>query len=575
MVNRLITITLLVLAALVASPAMANGLEVTPDRTRIYEGETVTLTVEGSMKIEINLDNLFDIGNANLPSPDIEKLEPDFEIVGQNQRYSIRTVNNEMRGEITWTYQLLPRKTGTLTIPALTFKGDQSDPVTIEVVEGSPPGEQNSSRDAFIELSTDKDELYVQEQLLFTVKLFFRGNLIRGDLSTPEHPDALIEPLGKQREYTTSVGDKRYRVVERRYAIYPQSPGTLDLGAIHFEGQARDSSGQLRFLRDSKRLFDIPVKPVPTSWTGDTWLPASKVTLSSRGLESVTSAESGQSLTRTLTMTAEGLPPSALPSLPETMPDGIRLYPEPEQRDSAIGTDGLVSTLTRVNALVPVQTGQITLPEITVDWWDTRSNTQRTARIPAKTLMVEKAVSGQASTPVPPTRDPGNTDDASPGGQSEARGKTPWAWISLLLALGWLATTAGLLWWTRRKRAPGGTANTTGESDSDSALFRQLCTAADRGQPSALQLLPRWVASRYQRSDIHSALEAAEATGDPELVEQVRRLQTYLYSGQTFSWDGRPIVGALKRVKASKHQSDPRADRHLPPLYPEGFNGAR
>ena len=573
MVNRLTAIMLLILAALVASPAMGEGLKVTPDRTRIYEGETVTLTVEGSMKIEINLDNLFDIGNANLPSPDIEKVEDDFEIVGQNQRYSIRTVNNEMRGEITWTYQLLPRDTGTLTIPALTFKGDKSEPVKIEVVEGSPPGESSGSRDAFIELSTDKDELYVQEQLVFTVKLFFRGNLIRGDLSTPEHPDALIEPLGKQREYTASVGDQRYRVVERRYAIYPQTAGNLELGAIHFEGQARDSSGQLRFLRDSKRLFDVPVKPVPDTFTGDTWLPASKLTLSSSGLDSMDPIESGQSLTRTLTMTADGLPPSALPSLPADMPRGIRLYPEPEQRDSDVSGEGIVSTLTQVNALVPVETGQITLPEITVDWWDTRNDTQRTARIPARTLTVEQAGTGQTASPATAPPESGDRDESS-GSPEPGNSAIPWAWISLVLAIGWLATTTGLLWYSKQKHAGCRTAASDSENTNDAPLFRQLCTAADRGLPSTLQLLPRWVGDHYGRSDIHSAAEAAQVTGDQELMDEIQRLQSYLYSGETFSWDGRAMVAAIKRVKAEKGQPAATKDRHLPPLYPEGFRGA-
>ena len=41
--------------------------------------------------------------------------------------------------------------------------------------------------------SADKDEVYVQEQLILTVRLFFRGNLIRGELSEPTHPHVIIE----------------------------------------------------------------------------------------------------------------------------------------------------------------------------------------------------------------------------------------------------------------------------------------------------------------------------------------------------------------------------------------------
>ncbi len=135
------------------------------------------------MKIEINLSNLFSFDLSQLPSPDIEKVEPDFEIIARNQRYSVQTVNSEMVGEITWTYQLTPPRTGTLTIPELTFKDSTSEPLSIEVISGTPPDQPAASRDSFIELSADKAEVYVQEQLVLTVQLYFSGNLIRGELS--------------------------------------------------------------------------------------------------------------------------------------------------------------------------------------------------------------------------------------------------------------------------------------------------------------------------------------------------------------------------------------------------------
>src|SRR5699024_3818088 len=153
--------------------------------------------------------------------------EPDFDILARNQHYSVQTVNGEMTGEITWTYQLAPKKTGKLTIPPLPFKDSTSKPVTIDVISGTPPDEGASgqaSRRGFIELSADKDELYVQEQLVLTIRLFFNGNLIRGELSEPEAPDAIVEPLGKQREFSRYRDGVRYRVVERKYALFPQQP---------------------------------------------------------------------------------------------------------------------------------------------------------------------------------------------------------------------------------------------------------------------------------------------------------------------------------------------------------------
>ncbi|MAP31113.1 MAG: hypothetical protein CMG81_00945, partial [Marinobacter sp.] len=303
MVTRVLSLAAtFILLFLSAVSHAADRLVVEPDRTQLYEGEVLTLTVKGSMKIDINLSNLFSFDLSQLPSPDIEKVEPDFEILARNQRYSVQTVNNEMVGEITWTYQLAPTSTGTLTIPELMFKDSISDPVDIEVISGTPPDQPAASRDSFIELSADKAEVYVQEQLVLTIQLFFSGNLIRGELSEPEHPDAIIESLGKQREFTRYRDGIRYRVVERRYAIFPQTPGTLSLEPIRFEGQARDASGQLRFLRDRQQLYDVPVKPVPAGYPDNQpWLPARSLTLSDEGLPSTQELAVGSNLSRKVT----------------------------------------------------------------------------------------------------------------------------------------------------------------------------------------------------------------------------------------------------------------------------------
>src|SRR5690554_3911389 len=147
MVTRVLSLAATFLLLLLSAVShAADRLVVEPDRTQLYEGEVLTLTVKGSMKIDINLSNLFSFDLSQLPSPDIEKVEPDFEILARNQRYSVQTVNNEMVGEITWTYQLAPTRTGTLTIPALTFKDTSSSPVTVEVTDVTPPNQPAATR---------------------------------------------------------------------------------------------------------------------------------------------------------------------------------------------------------------------------------------------------------------------------------------------------------------------------------------------------------------------------------------------------------------------------------------------
>lgn len=577
MVSRLTCPLILMLLVTMAGQAMAaNDLTVEPDRTRLYEGEVLTLTVRGSTKIDINLSNLFDFDMSSLPKPDIEKVEDNFEILARNQQYSIRTINNEMVGEITWTYQLAPKNTGKLTIPALTFRDSRSDPVTIEVISGSPPDQQaDESKDSFIELSADKDEVYVQEQLVLTIKLFFTGNLIRGELSEPEHPNAIVESLGKQNEYTRYRDGVRYRVVERRYAIFPQEEGQLSLQPIRFEGQARNSEGQLRFLRDEASLFDVPVKGVPASFSGDTWLPARNLELSSSGLPGNQRLTAGQNLTRTLTLQADGLPSETLPPFPDSVPDGVRAYPEKPERTTTPGGEGLASRLEQTIALVPVQPGEVVLPEIRIPWWDTESDSEKVAVIPARTLQVE-AIPGQIENLPQASSEaqesPGSDDQAytpAPAGKEADPGIWPLATLVALML--WLATVAA--WWYSRRKSPRPSAGESPRDAREKALFRDLCKAARSGSAATTDMLVRWMAARYPQQTFRSVVDVNRFIQDKELAAEIERLQQRIFGTPdqqaSAPWDGDRLVAALIRIRGA---ADTRGENdQLPPLYPDNL----
>ncbi len=574
MVNRLVisAIRVLVLMAM-ATFLHAGELKVEPDRTRLYEGEVLTLTVTGSMKLDINLSNLFNLDLSNLPSPDIEKVEPAFEILGKNQRYSIRTVNNDMVGEITWTYQLAPQRSGKLTIPSLSFKDSTSKPVNIQVVSGSPPDQKAAaSRDSFIELSADKAEVYVQEQLTMTIRLFFSGNLVRGELSEPDHPDAIIEPLGKQREYSRYRDGVRYRVVERRYALFPQQPGELTLPPIEFEGQARDASGKLIFLRDSEQLYPVPVNDVPAGYTGDTWLPASALTLEESGLPESLQVETGENLTRNITLRAAGLPAEALPPLPELAPEGLRSYPEAPERKTDITPAGLASSLSQTRALVPVQSGPLTLPEMRITWWDTTTDSEQVAVIPAKTLQVGGASAQTASQATPSSTD----NDTGASGTSEPRTSdgdaSGWQWLSLVLAALWLATL--VLWW-RARTAGNRFESAPAEPDHrENKLFEQLIQAARKGSASTPALLVQWANQRFAGQNFKTASEVVAGLNNATLSAELRRLQARLFApgGDTAeNWDGRALAKALQQVREQRKSEEPLGSE-LPPLYPDSLS---
>lgn len=578
MVSRLIhllIVTAVVVA--VAAPALAaNTLTIEPDRMTLYQGEVLTLTVKGTAKIDLDIGNLFDSDMSTLPKPDIEKVEDEFEILSRNQQYSIRTLNSEMFGEIIWTYQLVPKTTGKLTIPAFSFRDARSRPLTIEVIAGSGPDQTaKGPRDSFIELSADKDEVYVQEQLLLTVRLFFTGNLIQGELSEPDHPDAIIESLGKQSEYTRYRDGLRYRVVERQYAVFPQQQGQLNLPPIRFEGQARGNDGRLRFLRDDARLFDVPVRGVPAGFSGDTWLPARSLELDDSGLPQNQKLTVGQNLTRTLSLRAVGLPAETLPPFPDAMPEGIRAYPEIPERTTTPGEEGLTSRLTQTAALVPVKAGKIVLPEIRIPWWNTDTDTEQVAVMPARTFTVE-AAPGQAA---PPASSPTSRADADSQNRETAPETPPpvtgdtgfWPLAALVLLAAWLATLAA--WWYSRRRRQGEPAVVNPRDIREKALFRELCEAARTGSPGTSVLLVEWMAAKHPEQGLRTLVDVNRFLQDRELAAEMEQLQQRLFGAPeqraATAWSGDRLVTALIRLRSSSGAGG--ATPILPPLYPDGL----
>ncbi|KPQ29661.1 MAG: Oxygen tolerance [Marinobacter excellens HL-55] len=575
MVKRFLTsaVSLWLLLMMTAPAAWANALTVEPDRTQLYEGEILTLTVKGAMKIDINLTNLFSFDLSQLPSPNIEEVEPEFEILARNQRYSVQTVNNEMVGEITWTYQLAPTRSGTLTIPELTFQDSTSSPVTVEVLDGSPPNQPAPSRDSFIELSADKAEVYVQEQLILTIQLYFSGNLIRGELSEPEHPDAIIESLGKQREFARYRNGTRYRVVERRYAIFPQQPGELSLAPISFEGQARDASGQLRFLRDRQQLFDVQVKPVPDQYpAGQPWLPAASMTLSEEGLPSTGELSAGTNLNRKLTLQALGLPSEALPTLPQTVPDAIRSYPEQPLRNTETTADGLRSTLQQISALVPVQAGDAVLPAIRIPWWNTESDELEYAELPERRYKID----GGRAIVTPPIEDvtpPAGDQTPDIAVENPATDESSFWFVSTIVMTGLWLMTAAFWWFSRRQRDAQPQAGNTDDA-SETQAFTRLKDAIQAGSGQSSALLVSWARLRYPEQQLVTLEDVFEICGDSALADAMRRFQEGLFSNHRSSVGDdaiKRLINALERLRATRTAARS-ASAGLAPLYPASLS---
>ena len=249
----------------------------------------------------------------------------------------------------------------------------------------------------FLEIEVNKEALYVQEQLLFTVKLYYTINGIRNPQFTElEMEDTVIQLIGSPNQYEQIIEGVRYGVYEKRYVIFPQRSGPLEIPDILFRGEVTDGSSNFVFRNLNTRRVTAFIEGITISVNErpvdaqefDNWLPVTNLSISEEWSTDLENLSVGDSITRTITLTADGLDGAVLPPFsPETL-DGINVYQDPASIERSYVDGSIVGTRVESSTLVPVIAGNIEIPEIVIPWWDVSSDELKEAVIPAKSIQV-------------------------------------------------------------------------------------------------------------------------------------------------------------------------------------------
>ena len=205
------------LALAFSAQASGAGLSARLERTRIAEGETVLL-------------RLIAPGDST-GSPDLSPLGEDFDILNQGQSTRMSYVNGRSTSSREWQLVLAPKHTGTLRLPAIHLGGAVSEPLSLEVLPAAQAGKLGVARPVLLEVEAQPKRAYVQQKVIYTLRLLFREPLREASLSEPQTKDAIVERLGADKQYTVERDGQQYRVIERRYALFPQHSGPLEIGA--------------------------------------------------------------------------------------------------------------------------------------------------------------------------------------------------------------------------------------------------------------------------------------------------------------------------------------------------------
>ncbi|MGY8790301.1 MAG: hypothetical protein ACKVKR_08485, partial [Pseudomonadales bacterium] len=74
------------------------------------------------------------------------------------------------------------------------------------------------NNEIFIISDVSKERVYVQEQLLYTIKLFYSISFDQGaQLTSPQVADSVVQQLGSDKTYSEILDGIRYNVTERKF----------------------------------------------------------------------------------------------------------------------------------------------------------------------------------------------------------------------------------------------------------------------------------------------------------------------------------------------------------------------
>ena len=566
------TLLLAIATALLLLPGLSRAATITvhTDRNPAVLQESFQLIFEATGDVD--------------DDPDFSPLERDFQVLATSTSTSMSIVNTKITSTRQWRLSLLPLRAGEIIVPAIPFGKDQSPPVTVTVVRARSGPTGQGPPDIFLDVQAHPEVAYVQQQVIYTVKLYRAVSTSNETLSEPtaDQGSAIVEALDADRSYDTFIRGRPYSVFERSYAIYPQVSGKLSIDPVRFQAQLSTGAGfsldpfgagTSTVVRQSKPAT-LQVKPVPADYPGSHWLPAGDVKITGQWSGDPLDLPANEPVTRSLMLTARGLTASQLPELPEQFPSGFKQYPDKPELDNRKSADGITGTRQQKNAIIPTQAGEYTLPAVSLPWWNNRTQSLEYAVLPERRLRVTAAAPAAViDAPVLPVPDadarlqqPATPDagaGVTPATPATAPGLLMWQWLSGLLAIAWILTLGYLLKNRRPLRAELPQAQTANLG----AARRDLKRACRDDNPErAKTALLQWAKARPQGPPAASLGDLEKQSND-QLAAEIRNLSRRLYSRSAEPWRGEPLWQAFLQEEKSSVSATPPARSKLEPLY--------
>ena len=327
---------------------------------------------------------------------------------------------------ITFTYILMAEKEGTYTIPGATIVANgnnyTSNSVEIKVLPPDQSSGASSGRSArssrnqvnsgkisdkelFMLATVSKTDVYEQEAILLTYKVYTQVNLtgLHGD--TPDlkgfHTQEVELPQQKTFSLEHFNGRNYNTTVWQQFVLFPQHSGKLEIPSLTFEGTVSQMVASAdpfdaffnggNYVNIKKNLvtpkLTINVKELPAGKPANFSGGVGEFTLSS----SISTQELKTNDAVTIKLVISGTGNMKLINTPEVgFPQDFEIYDPKVDNKFNLTRSGLAGSKVIEYLAIPRHAGTYTIPPIEFSYFDLKSQSYKTLKTDAYTLNVAK-----------------------------------------------------------------------------------------------------------------------------------------------------------------------------------------
>jgi hypothetical protein len=243
-----------------------------------------------------------------------------------------------------------------------------------------------------IETSLSIQRPYVQQNVVLKISVISQNNLRTATPQIPQSDQFILQQLEGPVTYSRTRNGKREIVNDFYFTLIPLRAGLFLLPKLSIRGEEEQRSTYSR----GNRPFDLSINNPPqleireTNPVSSPWLPVDQLDLKV-SLPDKLKASAGKPFTLTTEISAIGILGKYLPSLEQQLKsDAFRVYRDQSRVETTLNkrSNKLLSHRLETFTLVPQYGGDLKLPQLSVNWWNTRIHGPQRASIPLQPIAV-------------------------------------------------------------------------------------------------------------------------------------------------------------------------------------------